>query len=664
VSEPDDTFRSMEPSGSRLEFETLISDLSSRFIDLPSAEVDRAIEDVQHRVCEVLDVDLSALWEAVAPGGPLTLTHFYSSQEDLLPPMRGMSAGEYFPWLQKEMLAGRTVAASTLEELPEAAALDRQHLQMFGVKSNLTVPLLVGGTANVGALGFNTTRAERDWPDALVHRLKLVAQVVASALARKRADEALRESEERLSLAADSAEAGLWVLDYATRTFWVTGRTRAIFGFSPDETVTLERFEAAVHPDDWGLVLEAIEYAAHANEDPVTAEYRIVPPGKGSERWVSSRGRPRRTSSGEVDRLMGVSVDITERRRQHEALVASEARLASGAELAGLGFYEVDFTTAVMHADERVVDLCGVPPERTQGLGVLEFWLEHLHPDDRPRVVELRRRLHEGEADRFSLEYRYVHPTRGQLWLQHLAGVALRDADGQTVRAHGVFRDVTGRRRAEEELRDLSRRLINAQEEERSLLARELHDDVSQRLAVLAIDAGRAELEADGSQAEALRAIRMGLVGLSDDVHALAYQLHPSVLEELGLVEALRAECERRTRQGHAEITMDVGELSRSAEGDAALCLFRIAQEALNNVARHADAHNAGVALRQKGDGLLLEVTDDGVGFEPERLEKGAHLGIVGMRERARLAHGSFDIESSPGRGAKVVAWVPAEEAP
>jgi len=664
VSPTDDTFRSVEPLGSRLEFETLISDLSSRFINLPSAEVDRAIEDVQHRVCEVLDVDLSALWETVATDGPLTLTHFYSSQEDLLPPMRGMSAGEYFPWLQKEMLAGRTVAVSSLEELPGEAALDRENLRLFGVKSNLTVPLLVGGTSNVGALGFNTTRSQRDWPDALVNRLQLVAQVFANALARKHADEALRESEERLSLAADSAHAGLWVLDYATRVFWVTGRTRSIFGFSPDEAVTMERFEAAVHPDDRNLIVAAIERAAHATEEPVTVDYRIVLSDKDGERWVSSRGRPRLTSAGEPDRLMGVSVDITERKREQEALVASEARLASGAELAGLGFYEVDFAAAAMHADERVIDLCGVPPERTQGLGVLEFWLEHLHPDDRPRVMELRRRLHEGDMDRFSVEYRYLHPVHGQLWLQHLAGVATRGADGRAVGAYGVLRDITGRKLAEEELHDLSRRLINAQEEERALLARELHDDVSQRLAVLAIDAGLAELAADGSQAEALRAIRMGLVSLSDDVHALAYQLHPSVLEELGLVEALRAECERRARQSHVEISMDLGRLSHSAEGDVALCLFRIAQEALNNVTRHAAAHSAGVALRPKGDGLLLEVTDDGVGFAPERLEKGAHLGIVGMRERARLARGSLDIESSPGHGTRVVAWVPAKEAP
>jgi formate hydrogenlyase transcriptional activator len=206
VAEIEHTLRPAGHLGSRLEFETLISDLSSSFINLPPGEVDREIEDAQRRVCEALGVDLSALWEGTATaGGSLTLTHFYSSREDLLPPMRGMSSQEYFPWLQQEMLAGRIVAVSSLEEFPEPAALDRENLRLFGVKSNLTVPISVGGAPSIGALGFNSTRAERDWPDALVQRLQLVAQVFGNALARKRADEALRESEARLEAGVELA---------------------------------------------------------------------------------------------------------------------------------------------------------------------------------------------------------------------------------------------------------------------------------------------------------------------------------------------------------------------------------------------------------------------------------------------------------------------------
>ncbi|HEX5643526.1 MAG TPA: PAS domain-containing protein [Thermoleophilia bacterium] len=661
MADVDATERSPEDEGGRLEFETLLFDLSSSFINLPPEQVDREIEDVQRRVCEVLAVDLSALWEVTAAGGaPLKLTHFYSSQEDLLPPMRGMSAQEYFPWLHREMLAGRSVAVSSLEELPDEAAVDRDNLRLFGVKSNLTVPLLVGGTSNIGALGLNTTRVERDWPDALVKRLQLVAQVFANALARKHADEALRESEERLSLAADAAEAGLWAFDYSTGVFWATGRARAIFGFSPDEVITPERLQASVHPDDWDLVREVIERPARA-DDPTHVEYRIWP-AEGGVRWISSTGRPRFTPAGDLDRLMGVVVDITERKRAEEALLASEARLASGAELAGLAFYEVDFGAGAVYIDDRFRDLCGLPPDRERGLQPLEFWMDHLHPDDRRRVLDAREELHDGRLEQLFLEYRFVLPSQEQKWIQHIGRVAARDVDGHTVKSYGVLRDVTERKRAEQELHDLSRRLIRAQEEERALLARELHDDVSQRLAVLAIDVGRSELgAADRTQAATMQAIREGLMRLSEDVHSLAYQLHPSVLEELGLGEALRAECERRGRRSQLELSLDLGPLPGDLTKDAALCLFRVAQEALNNVARHAQASLATVALRQMDGGLLLAVSDDGVGFDAEHPGKGMRLGLASMRERVQLVNGTLDIETAPGRGATIVAWVPVQ---
>ncbi len=422
----------------------------------------------------------------------------------------------------------------------------------------------------------------------------------------------------------------------------------------------MKRLEDAVHPEDWSLVRGAIERAGSAGER-INVEYRILA-REGGVRWVSSRGRVRLTSSGEPQGVMGVSIDISERKRSEEALRASEARLASGAELAGLAFYEVDFGTGTMYSDDRLRDLCGVPPDRVTGLGVLEFWMERVHPDDRPRVMELRRQMHEGEQERFSVEYRYVHPDGDERWIQHLAGAATRDAGGHAVRTYGVLRDVTDRKQAEEESRDLSRRLIRAQEEERALLARELHDDVSQRLAVLAIDVGRAELAAaDGEQADAMQAVREGLVSLSEDIHSLAYQLHPSVLEELGLVEALRAECGRRTRGGGLDVSVDLGPPPRALTKESALCLFRVAQEALSNVAHHAGACRATVTLRQIGDGLLLAVSDDGVGFEPEHFGEGMHLGLASMRERVRLVRGTLDIESAPGQGTKVIAWVPVQ---
>jgi len=648
----------------RLAFEAMLADLSSKFVNLPPAEVDPAIDDALRRVCEHVGIDFAVLWQWSADEPAIiTPTHVYPAQEGLqLPePMHQ----EQYPWVVQQMLAGRMVVFSSLEELPAEAAVDRESARLSGIKSNLCLPLAVGGGPPVGALAFNTLQTERDWPDALIKRLQLVAHVFTNALARRRHELKLQESEERLALAVDSAGAGVWSLDYATGVFWATERGREIFGYSPGEVINVERFEASVHPDDRDLVRGAIERSTRTGE-PINVEYRVILPGDGRVRWFSSRGRPSLKSTGKPERLMGVSVDISERKRVEEAFHASEARLAAGADLAGLGFYEVDFGEGTMYVDDRMRNLCGIPPEREEGLHALEFWMEHLHPDDLQRVLDLRDRLHDGRVDRLSLEYRFLHPAHGEMWIQHLAGVSTRDTTGRAIRTFGVLRDITERKRVEDELRDLSRRLIGAHEEERALLARELHDDLTQRVAVLAIEAGRVELaEPDGAQATAMRSVREGLVRLSEDIHNLAYQLHPSVLDELGLAEALRAECERQGRRGRLELSLKLDPLPAGVGRETALCLFRVAQEALNNVARHAGAAAASVTLRQVDGGMLLAVRDDGVGFDPARRRRGKSLGLASMRERVRLVNGTLDIESEPGRGTSIIAWVPTEgEAP
>jgi PAS domain S-box-containing protein len=518
---------------SRLEFETLISDLSSRFINLPPDEVDREIEDALRRVCEPLGIEFSVLWQwSMTAPAVFQPTHAYLALGSLFPPEPLHQ--DLFPWVRQELLAGRPVVVPSVDEMPAEAAVDRENARRLGIKSDLCLPLSVGGEPPVGALAFNTLRAERDWPAALVKRLQLVAQVFANALARRRADQALRES---------------------------------------------------------------------------------------------------------------------------------EARLAAGVDLAGLAFYEVNFSERTTFVDDRFRSICGIPPEAQHGLAAVEFMIDHLHPDDRQQFLDQRQQLHDGRLDRVSMEYRFLHPTHGEKWLHQMSRVSRRDAAGRTILTFGVLRDITERKRAEEERRDLSRRLIHAHEEERALLARELHDDVTQRLAVLAIEAGRAELAApDGEQAKVMRTVREALVRISEDVHSLAYQLHPAVLEEIGLAAALQAECERTGRWGKAELSVELDPLPAAVGKEAALCLFRVAQEALNNAARHAEANAVTVTLRQMDDGLLLAIHDDGVGFDAGDPTKRKSLGLASMRERVRLMNGTLDIESAPGRGTTVVAWVPAEE--
>jgi len=303
----------------RLRFETLLSEISARFVNLPAERIDDEIKDAQRRICESLGLDLSALWQWSEEKPPfLTVTHLHSPPDGPTRPV-GIDAQEAFPWVLQKMMQGETLAYST-EEMPPEALHDQESRRHFGIKSSINIPLSAGGSPLIGVLTFDTLRAERTWPAEIVQRLTLVAQVFTNALVRKRSEQMLRQSEARLNLAADSAEAGLWELDCSTRIFWATERARAIFGYGTEEVIGMQRFEASVHPDDLAMVRQAIARALDEGQ-PVNVEYRIRA-GDGRLKWISSRGRPHFTSTGEPDRLVGVSLDISGHKQMESELQA------------------------------------------------------------------------------------------------------------------------------------------------------------------------------------------------------------------------------------------------------------------------------------------------------------------------------------------------------
>ncbi|MCL4181414.1 MAG: PAS domain-containing protein [Verrucomicrobia bacterium] len=291
----------------------LIADLSSRFINLPADKVDPEIEVAQRRICEGMGLDVSALWQWT-DGSPryFRMTHLYRPLGGPPIPER-FDAQEVFPWCLKQLLAGKAIPVSSMDALPPDAGRDRESWLHFGVKSNLTFPLMTEGGQLIGGLSFNTVQKARSWPEEFVTRLELVAQIFANALARKRADQELRESEARLNLAADAAAAGLWRLDLATQSFWVTNKARELFAFGADEVVTFDYFLSLVHPGDQEMVRQQVQQVVQSRGE-IQVEYRILRPS-GCMRWMQSQGRVHVSSSGQPDYLMGVTVDITDRRQ-------------------------------------------------------------------------------------------------------------------------------------------------------------------------------------------------------------------------------------------------------------------------------------------------------------------------------------------------------------
>ena len=215
------------------------------------------------------------------------------------------------------------------------------------------------------------------------------------------------------------------------------------------------------------------------------------------------------------------------------------------------------------------------------------------------------------------------------------------------------------RREANRELHRLSARLLTAQEDERSRVARELHDDISQRLALLAIEADTANARGDGSPDRRAAGASPKLHALAADVHAIAQNLHPSRLESLGLAATLRAFCEDVGKQQRVRITCRTVGPQVEVPADIALALFRVAQEAVQNAVRHGGAGVIDVELSGDGQDLALTVADDGRGFAAGSAERAGGLGIAGMRERLRHVRGRLQIDSRPGAGTTVVARVP-----
>ena len=300
----------------RLEFETLLAEISARFVNIPAQEVDREIMDAERRICEFLNLDLAALWQlSVKDPDVLTPTHVYAREGLQAPEHMGE---EHFPWCVKQMLANRIVFISSLEELPAEADVDRESCRRFGVKSNLTLPLSVGGELPIGVLGLNTMRAERDWPEVLIKRLQLLAQIFANALARKRVDRLLRANEEINRVTFDQAAVGIAHVGIDGSWLRVNDRLCSIVGYSREELLRTT-FQDITHPDDLETDLEHVREVLSGETETYSIEKRYYRKDR-SLVWANLTVSLVRNATGEPLHFISVVEDITERKQAEQTL--------------------------------------------------------------------------------------------------------------------------------------------------------------------------------------------------------------------------------------------------------------------------------------------------------------------------------------------------------
>ncbi len=491
-------------------------------------------------------------------------------------------------------------------------------------------------------------------------RMLRIIGMVADITGHKRAEEALRVSEERFRLAALAGKMYAYEWDVATDRVTRSAEHVDVLGFSDQgEQLTRQQLVATVHPDDRALFIGSV--AQVTPENPTThTSYRMLRPD-GSVVWLEKSARSFFDEQGRMLRVIGMVADITEHKRVEDALRESEDKLRLLLDSTAEAIYGMDLEGRCTFCNPACLRILGYEcVDELLGKNMHDL-IHHTRADGTFFPVEQCRifgafRAGEGahvddevlwrrNGTSFPAEYWSYPQCRGQ----------------EIVGAVVAFIDITQRKLSEAALEGVSRKLIEVQERERTRIARELHDDIGQRLALVVNELERLQggfpdlpVEARSRVAELSRQTSQ----ISNDVQSLSHELHSAKLEYLGIVAAMRGFCKDFSEQQKVEIDFKSDNLPNPPSPDISLCLLRVLQEALHNSAKHSGVRHFEVRLRGTGDELHLTVSDSGVGFDREAAKEGPGLGLVSMEERLKLVDGTFSIESQLKSGTTIHARV------
>jgi PAS domain S-box-containing protein len=478
---------------------------------------------------------------------------------------------------------------------------------------------------------------------SLVNDLHLVTFVDLTE--HKRAEKELRESEAKFRSVSDLAACAIWIIQDG-RIVYLNQSVVNITGYSHEELLAMDA-QQLVLPE----FRETLRSRADAGRRLTNFQYKIRNKA-GEERWleltdnlISYEGRPAILCSAfDITAAKQAENELQERTLYLESLIANTP----------LGI--------VVKGEDRRVLFCNPAFENMFQYKQMDIQGKDLDdliaPHDREEALRLSNSVHHGGI----AQARTQRVRKDGTFLDvELYGVRVYSGD-KFVASFVIYQDITERKKSEEKLLALRNRLARAQEEERARIARDLHDDTGQRLALLSIDLEQlkqASIKLKSSLTQQLEALVKAASEITSDVHNVSRRLHPSQVELLGLVPALSNFCRDFSARNEMEIEFYHDSLHQKPPQDASLCLFRVAQEAIRNVQKHSGTRRALVQLDENSGSLRLRVSDHGFGFDPEGSEHLHGLGLLSMQERLHSLGGELFVHSRPGGGTCIEACIP-----
>lgn len=489
---------------------------------------------------------------------------------------------------------------------------------------------------------------------------------VTSALA---AAHALATSEERLRLAIRTAGLGIYDIEFPSRVGYYSDEYLAIFGYGAEHRAWFNAgWEPTVHPQDAPSQIFVRERLRRGQLEYVNSESRRMH-ADGRWIWVRILGRAfAHDEHGRPTRMVSVVQDIDEHRRTLADLEENRARLRHAQAMARLGDWLVDVPTMAHRWSDEAFRVLGFEPGECEPS--LATFLSRVHPEDAERMIEFARRLVR-EPGEMRDDARLRLPDGSQRNVVLHVDIA-RDAGGRVIRFDGTVQDVTDHKRAEAELRrlrDQLRELSTYHEdrvnEERKRIALDVHDELGQMLTAmkLQVDLLQSQLGSRASVQATTERLRALIEDTIEVTRNVALNLRPPALD-LGLVPALEWLAEDFALRAELPCTVEATADDVDLGEKASIELFRIAQEALTNIARHAGARQARLTLQRVDGALRLCIVDDGHGFEPQDAQRVGHFGLIGMRERALRIGAELQVRSEQGRGTTIAVQWPAAPGP